>query len=50
MRTIKEIKSEIKAVKKLLDNAHTSKELTSLLNRLSHLHFELNCAENPVTI
>lgn len=50
MKSVKELKSEIKSVNEQIKNAHTSKELTALMNRLSHLHFDLNCALNPVTI
>jgi uncharacterized protein YjgD (DUF1641 family) len=50
MKSIKEIKAEIKQVNDLIQNAHSSKELTMLMNRLSHLHFDLNCAMNPIRI
>ncbi len=45
MRTISEIEQDICVAKRKVDNAHTSSELTTAINELSHLNFELNQAE-----
>lgn len=45
MRTISAIEEDICIAKRRIDKAHTSSELTSAINELSHLNFELNQAE-----
>lgn len=48
MKSVNDLKAEIKKVNSLIQKSHSSRELTELINRLSHLHFDLNCALNPV--
>lgn len=45
MRTISEIEQDICIAKRKVDKAHTSSELTTAINELSHLNFELSQAE-----
>ncbi|MDE6267011.1 MAG: hypothetical protein K2M07_06665 [Muribaculaceae bacterium] len=45
MRTISEIEEAISVAKRKVDKAHTSSELTTAINELSHLNFELSQAE-----
>ena len=45
MRTISEIEEAICVAKRKVDKAHTSSELTTAINELSHLNFELSQAE-----
>lgn len=45
MRTISEIEEAICVAKRKVDNAHASSELTTAINELSHLNFELSQAE-----
>lgn len=45
MRTISAIEEDICVAKHRIDKAHTSSELTSAINELSHLNFELSQAE-----
>lgn len=48
MRTISEIEQDICVAKCKIDKAHTSSELTTAINELSHLNFELSQAERFV--
>ncbi len=45
MRIISEIETDICVAKRKIDKAHTSSELTTAINELSHLNFELSQAE-----
>lgn len=45
MRTISAIEEDICVAKRRIDKAHTSSELTSAINELSYLNFELSQAE-----